>query len=148
MIDNYNNNLSSTDRTVDDTEAASPQVQNWYNSFGTDEKNAQQKENKINDISVHGIPEANILYLAMKLQSFADFISQVSCSLDCDVREKNFKDFSVTDSVQPVEQQPAFSVYKNNRNKLNECLDKIKNTLFVLDNFVGKIDDNNGFIKL
>src|SRR5574344_1262872 len=100
MIDNYNNNLSSTDRTVDDTEAASPQVQNWYNSFGTDEKNAQQKENKINDISVHGTPEANILYLAMKLQSFADFISQVSCSLDCDVREKNFKDFSVTDSVQ------------------------------------------------
>lgn len=148
MIDNYNNNLSSTDRTVDDTEAASPQVQNWYNSFGTDEKNAQQKENKINDISVHGTPEANILYLAMKLQSFADFISQVSCSLDRDVREKNFKDFSVTDSDQPVEQQPAFSVYKNNRNKLNECLDKIKNTLFVLDNFVGKIDDNNGFIKL
>ena len=148
MIDNYNNNLSSTDRTVDDTEAASPQVQNWYNSFGTDEKNAQQKENKINDISVHGTPEANILYLAMKLQSFADFISQVSCSLDRDVREKNFKDFSVTDSVQPVEQQQAFSVYKNNRNKLNECLDKIKNTLFVLDNFVGKIDDNNGFIKL
>lgn len=148
MIDNYNNNLSSTDRIVDDTEAASPQVQNWYNSFGTDEKNAQQKENKINDISVHGTPEANILYLAMKLQLFADFISQVSCSLDRDVREKNFKDFSVTDSVQPVEQQQAFSVYKNNRNKLNECLDKIKNTLFVLDNFVGKIDDNNGFIKL